>query len=75
MAMSSSIRIAATSSTPIARASTSLNGTAEGHDAISGQGPFGHVTAKGFTMYDRGDVIVFTGKTNLTLLPRPKDVQ
>ena len=52
-----------------------LNGTAEGHDAISGQGPFGHVTAKGFTMYNRGDVIVFTGKTNLTLLPRPKDVQ
>jgi lipopolysaccharide export system protein LptC len=51
------------------------NGTAEGHDPVEGQGPFGHVTAKGFTMYNRGDVIVFTGKTNIILLPRPKDVE
>lgn len=52
-----------------------LNGTAEGRDSISGQGPFGHVTAEGFTMYNRGDVIVFNGKTDLILLPRPKDVE
>jgi lipopolysaccharide export system protein LptC len=52
-----------------------LSGTAESHDPISGQGPFGHVTAEGFTMYNRGDVIVFNGKTNLILLPRPKDVE
>jgi lipopolysaccharide export system protein LptC len=52
-----------------------LNGTAEGHDAIDGHGPFGHITAEGFTMYNRGDVIVFTGKTNLVLLPRPRDVE
>ncbi len=49
-----------------------LNGTAEGHDPITGQGPFGHIVAEGFTMYNRGDVILFTGKANLTLLPRPK---
>jgi len=37
--------------------------------------PFGHVTADGFTMLDRGAVILFTGKTNLVLLPRPKDAE
>ena len=51
------------------------NGTAEGHERVDGQGPFGHVIAEGFTMYNRGDVIIFTGKTNLTLLPRPRDVE
>jgi len=50
------------------------SGTANSHDPVSGQGPFGHVTAEGFMLYNRGDVIIFTGKTNLTLLPRPKDV-
>lgn len=52
-----------------------LNGTAEGHDAIEGSGPFGHITAQGFTMYNRGDVIVFNGKTNLVLLPRAKELE
>jgi lipopolysaccharide export system protein LptC len=52
-----------------------LNGTAEGHEAIAGSGPFGHITAQGFTMYNRGDVIVFSGKTNLVLLPRPKGIE
>ncbi len=51
------------------------NGTAESHDPVEGQGPFGHVTAEGFHMYNRGNVIVFDGKTNLILLPRPKDVE
>jgi lipopolysaccharide export system protein LptC len=51
------------------------NGTAQGDQAVTGQGPFGHVTAEGFTMHDRGEVISFTGKTNLTLLPRPKDAE
>ena len=51
------------------------NGTAEGHDPIDGHGPFGHVTAEGFSIYNRGDIIIFTGKTNLTLLPRPKEAE
>lgn len=51
------------------------NGTAQGDQPVSGQGPFGHVTAQGFAMYNRGDVIDFTGKTNLTLLPRPKEAE
>ena len=51
------------------------NGTAKSDQPVTGQGPFGHVTAEGFTMLDRGAVIQFTGKTNLTLLPRPKDAE
>jgi lipopolysaccharide export system protein LptC len=47
------------------------DGSAVGHDPVDGHGPFGHVTAEGFTMYNRGDVIDFTGKTTLILLPRP----
>ncbi len=50
-----------------------LNGTAVGHDPVDGHGPFGNVTAEGFTMYNRGDVIIFTGKTLLNLLPRAKE--
>jgi lipopolysaccharide export system protein LptC len=51
------------------------NGTAIGTDPVKGQGPFGHVTAEGFSMYQRGEVIDFTGKTYLTLLPRPKEAE
>ena len=51
------------------------NGTALGDQPVTGQGPFGHVTAEGFSMQDRGAVINFTGKTNLTLLPRPQAVE
>src|SRR6185312_2078985 len=36
-------------------------GTAEGDDPITGQGPFGNVTAEGFRILDRGDTIIFTG--------------
>jgi lipopolysaccharide export system protein LptC len=52
-----------------------LHGTAQGKDAITGQGPFGHVTAQGFTIYNHGDIIVFSGKTDLTLAPHPKDAE
>jgi lipopolysaccharide export system protein LptC len=51
------------------------NGAAQGDQPVTGQGPFGHVTAEGFTMQDRGAVITFTGKTRLTLLPRPKETE
>ena len=51
------------------------NGSAQGTEPVTGHGPFGHVTAEGFTMQDHGAVITFTGKTNLTLLPRPKDAE
>lgn len=51
------------------------HGTAAGDQPVTGQGPFGHVVAQGFAMYDRGAVIDFTGKANLTLLPRPKEAE
>jgi lipopolysaccharide export system protein LptC len=52
-----------------------MNGTAQGDEPVTGQGPFGHVTADGFTMFNRGETIVFNGKTNLSLLPHAKDAE
>jgi lipopolysaccharide export system protein LptC len=51
------------------------NGTAEGHEPIEGQGPFGHVTGEGFRMLDRGDVIIFTGRARLDLAPHEKKAE
>ena len=48
------------------------NGAAEGHEAIEGQGPFGHVTGEGFRILERGDVIIFTGRSRLDLVPHEK---
>jgi lipopolysaccharide export system protein LptC len=48
------------------------NGTAEGHQRIEGQGPFGHIVGEGFRILDRGDIIIFTGKSQLELLPHEK---
>lgn len=45
-------------------------GTAEGDDPVTGQGPFGHVTAQGFRILNRGDVIYFTGHARLDMAPR-----
>jgi lipopolysaccharide export system protein LptC len=50
------------------------NGTAEGHEKIEGQGPFGHITAEGFRILNRGDIIIFTGHAHLELLPRQGEV-
>ncbi len=47
-------------------------GTAEGHDRVEGQGPFGRVIGQGFRVLERGDVIIFTGRARLDLGPRPK---
>ena len=50
-------------------------GTAEGHDHVDGQGPFGHVSSQGFRIVDRGDTIIFTGHANLQLLPNAKEAE
>jgi lipopolysaccharide export system protein LptC len=42
-------------------------GTAEGSDPIEGHGPFGTIKAEGFRIENQGDVIIFTGKTELLL--------
>jgi lipopolysaccharide export system protein LptC len=46
-------------------------GTAEGNDAVQGQGVFGDVTSQGFRLLDHGQTIIFTGKAKLHLAPRP----
>jgi lipopolysaccharide export system protein LptC len=48
-------------------------GAAEGHEKVEGQGPFGHVTADGYRILDRGDTIIFTGHATLELLPHRKE--
>jgi lipopolysaccharide export system protein LptC len=47
-----------------------VNNAAEGHDPVTGQGPFGHVVADGFQILDKGDTIIFTGHATLELEPR-----
>jgi hypothetical protein len=41
--------------------------TALGDDPVTGHGPSGDITAQGFRVVDRGNTIVFTGKSNLLL--------
>ncbi len=51
-----------------ARAEVDLNaGAASGDDPVAGQGPTSTVTAEGFRLYDRGSVVIFTGKSHLVL--------
>jgi lipopolysaccharide export system protein LptC len=42
-------------------------GNAEGDDPVAAQGPFGTLTAEGFRLYDRGQVVVFTGRARTVL--------
>lgn len=44
-------------------------GTAEGQEATEGQGPSGSSLSEGFQVLERGDVLIFTGKSRLTLYP------
>jgi lipopolysaccharide export system protein LptC len=37
--------------------------TAEGNDPVEGHGPSGDITAQGFRIYDKGDTVIFTGKS------------
>jgi len=41
--------------------------TAEGHDPVTGLGPSGDITAEGFRILDKGDTIIFTGKSDMLL--------
>ncbi|MGH6991561.1 MAG: LPS export ABC transporter periplasmic protein LptC [Stellaceae bacterium] len=43
--------------------------TAESTDPVTGQGPFGQVTAQGFRVLDRGTTVIFLGHTDLELEP------
>lgn len=51
-----------------AHAHVDLNaGAAAGDDPVDGQGPSGTIAAEGFRLYDRGAVIIFTGRAHLVL--------
>jgi lipopolysaccharide export system protein LptC len=41
--------------------------SAAGNDPVTGHGPSGDITAQGFRVVDKGNTIVFTGKSNLLL--------
>jgi len=44
-------------------------GSASGDDPVEGQGAFGHLTATGFHLIDKGRTIYFKGKSKLTFYP------
>ena len=44
-------------------------GTATGNDPVEGQGAFGHLTATGFQLTNKGRTIQFRGKSKLTFYP------
>lgn len=44
-------------------------GTARGDQPVSAQGPAGTLDAVGFSLTDRGDVVVFTGPARMLLVP------
>lgn len=46
-----------------------VQGTAESHDPVEGEGNFGHVSAQGLRILNRGDTIIFTGHATLDLAP------
>jgi lipopolysaccharide export system protein LptC len=50
-------------------------GTAEGNEPVAGQGPFGQVTGEGFRIFERGDIIIFTGHAHLELVPHERPEQ
>ncbi|MEQ9607991.1 MAG: LPS export ABC transporter periplasmic protein LptC [Kiloniellaceae bacterium] len=55
-------------------ATINLNdGSATGDMPVSGQGPSGELQSQGFRLSDRGQVIVFTGKSRLVIYPEAKD--
>lgn len=45
------------------------NGTAEGTQPVQGHGTAGVIDAQGFQVFDRGERIIFTGESHLTILP------
>jgi lipopolysaccharide export system protein LptC len=41
--------------------------TAQGDDPVEGHGPSGNVKAQGFRIFDKGDTILFTGRSDMLL--------
>jgi lipopolysaccharide export system protein LptC len=49
------------------------NDAASGHNPVEGHGPQGDVTGQGFQILDKGDIVIFTGKSNLLLKSSRQD--
>src|SRR3546814_15114515 len=49
------------------------DGSAAGDSAVTGEGPSGELQAEGFRLRERGQVIVFTGKSRLLIYPDAQD--
>ncbi len=47
--------------------------TAEGQEPVKGHGTSGSITAEGFRVLDRGQRIIFTGRSHLTLMPEAQE--
>jgi lipopolysaccharide export system protein LptC len=48
-------------------------GTATGSDPVQGQGPFGLLNAEGFSVVDRGQRVIFFGKSRLIIFQGAKE--
>ncbi|HEY9548152.1 MAG TPA: LPS export ABC transporter periplasmic protein LptC [Kiloniellaceae bacterium] len=48
-------------------------GSAAGDSPVSGQSPSGELQSEGFRLSDRGQIVVFTGKSRLVVYPDAKD--
>ena len=46
-----------------------------GNEAVRGQGPFGELQGQGFNMFNKGKVIVFTGRSKLIIYPGMKKLR
>ena len=49
-------------------------GTANSNDPVEGQGAFGNLRASGFQLKDKGKIILFRGKSKLTLYPNAQRI-
>ena len=45
------------------------DGSAAGDDAVSGQGPAGELQSEGFRLREKGQIIIFTGKSRMLIYP------
>ncbi len=50
-------------------------GTAGGSEPVEGQGPFGNLVSEGFRVFDRGERIVFTGRSRAVFHPDATQVE
>jgi lipopolysaccharide export system protein LptC len=49
------------------------DGSAAGDSTVSGAGPSGELQSEGFRLSDRGQIIVFTGKSRMLIYPDAKE--